>query len=340
MQAILNFNLKDFESFLEKHGFARYAGRQIFSWIYKQAIFDFQQMTNLSKPLHVFLKRNFNVLGLQLIERQVSSDQTEKFLFALSGRQTVESVLIPTTRRLTACLSTQVGCRFACRFCASGAHGWQRNLETAEIIEQLIHLRNAAVRRINNIVFMGVGEPLDNYDNVFKAIRILNSADSFNIGARKITISTCGLIPGILRLSEENLQIELSISLHAADNQTRSFLVPINKKYPLEELFKTCRAYFKKTKRQITFEYVLVKDVNSDLKQAKKLVKLFNRLDAKINLISLSANKSGFSPPNKLETLLFRDVFLKAGIPAEIRRSRGSDIMAACGQLRSRLNEV
>lgn len=334
MQAILDLTLKDLECYLKKEGFPGFAARQIFSWIYKKAVYDFARMTNLSRGLRNFLKRNFYILSFVLVKRQRSCDGTQKLLFALSDRKGIESVIIPTSRRLTACISTQVGCRFACRFCASGAQGWQRNLTRAEIIEQVIYLKDRVGKRLNNLVFMGVGEPLDNYQNVLGAIRILNSSFSLNIGARKMTISTCGLIPGIQRLSEENMQIELSVSLHAGDNPTRTYLMPINKRYPLERLLSACRTYFKTTKRQITFEYVLIKGINSDLGQAKKLTKLLTGLDAKVNLIPTSPFRDEFPVPNKLELLKFRDILLKADIPVTIRRPRGADIQAACGQLR------
>ncbi len=334
MQAILDLTLKDLESYLEKEDFPGFAAGQIFSWIYKKAIYDFERMTDLSRNLRSFLKRNFYILSLALIKKQVSCDGTQKFLFALSDRQGIEAVLIPTPRRLTACISTQVGCRFACRFCASGAQGWQRDLTSGEIIEQVIYLKDRAKQRLNNLVFMGVGEPLDNYENVLKAVRILNSPHCLNIGARRMTVSTCGLIPGIERLAEENLQIELSVSLHAGDNKTRTYLMPINKIYPLEKLLSACRAYFKKTKRQITFEYILIKGINTGLGQAERLTKLLTGLDAKVNLIPASPFRNEFSPALKLEILKFRDILLKAGIPATIRRPRGADIQAACGQLK------
>ena len=351
MQAILDLTLKDLESYLKNQGFSGFIAGEVFSWIYKKAVYNFDQMTNLSRDLRNFLKGNFYILSLALVKKEVSSDRTEKYLFRLSGQQAIESVLIPTSRRLTACVSTQVGCKFACRFCASGAQGWQRDLTSGEIIEQAIYLapsfkryrkgypaglKDRASQRLNNLVFMGVGEPLDNYDNLLKAVRILNSTDCLNIGARRMTISTCGLIPGIQRLAKENLQIELSVSLHAGDNQTRSYLMPINKIYPLEKLLPASRAYFKKTKRQVTFEYVLIKNINSDLNQARKLTKLLTSLDAKVNLIPASPFRDKFSAPNKLEILKFRDILLKAGIPATIRRPRGGDIQAACGQLRLR----
>jgi len=334
MQAILDLTLKDLESYLKDNGFPVFAAGQIFSWIYQKGVYDFAQMTDLSKDLRNFLKLNFHILNLTLLKILVSNDRTQKFLFGLYDRQGIESVLIPTSGRLTACISTQAGCRFACRFCASGAQGWQRDLTSAEIIQQVIFLKDKAGRRINNLVFMGIGEPLDNYHNVLKAVRILNSSYSLNIGIRRMTISTCGLIPGIERLAEEKLQIELSISLHAGDNQTRSHLMPINKRYPLEELISCCRSYFKKTKRQITFEYILLKGINTDLNQARKLIKLLTGLEVKVNLIPASRFKDEFSSPLKLEMLLFKDVLFKAGIPVTIRQPRGTDIQAACGQLR------
>jgi len=334
MQGILNLSLEDLAKIFKRQGFAAFASRQIFNWIYKKEVFDFERMTDLPKRLRHFLKQNFYVISLVLIRRQISFDGTQKFLLGLSDQQGIESVIIPTARRITACISTQVGCRFACRFCASGQDGFKRNMTTAEIIEQAIYLRKYIGKRINNIVFMGVGEPLDNYDNVLGAIRILNSSYSLNIGARKMTISTCGIIPAIKRLAQENIQIELSISLHAANNQLRTYLMPINKKYTLEKLIQASRDYFNITKRQVTFEYILIDGINSDLRQARKLTELLVGLDAKVNLIPASPFKNRFSAPNKLDMLLFRDILIKAGIPATLRRWRGVDIQAACGQLR------
>ncbi|MFH1338531.1 MAG: 23S rRNA (adenine(2503)-C(2))-methyltransferase RlmN, partial [Candidatus Omnitrophota bacterium] len=326
MLAILGLTLDELKSCLKKQNFPVFAARQIFSWIYKKEIFDFDRMTDLSRELRDFLKSNFYILSLALADKQESCDGTQKFLFGIpddsgflirrEGNQGIESVIIPAPRRLTACISTQAGCKFACRFCASGALGWQRNLSTGEIIEQAIYLKKIAARRLNNLVFMGIGEPLDNYDNLLKAIHILNSPYSLNIGARKMTISTCGLIPGIKRLAEENLQIELSVSLHAADNKIRDYLIPVNKKYPLDELLSACRDYFKKTKRQVTFEYVLIKGMNSQPEQAKKLTRLLAGLDAKVNLIPASPFRNEFPPPDKSDMLIFRGILLKAGIPS------------------------
>lgn len=336
MQAILDFNLEQLCRYLEKQGFPHFAAACIFSWIYKKSVSDFNRMTDLSLELRDFLSRNFYIAGFTLLKREISRDGTQKFLFALPDKKTIESVLIPTARRLTACISTQVGCKFACGFCASGALGFKRNLTCAEIIEQTVHLKNKISKPLTHLVFMGIGEPLDNYDNVLKAIRVLNSNYSLNIAARRMTISTCGLIPQIQRLANEGLQIELSLSLHAADNQTRNKLMPINKRYPLEKLLEACRAYFKKTKRQLTFEYVLIKGINDGLSQAKRLTQILSGLDAKVNLIPVNPMHNQIQPPSKLEIFSFRDILLKTGIPATVRRPRGRDIQAACGQLRLR----
>jgi len=312
---------------------------QIFSWIYKRGVADFQLMSDLSAPLRKKLKENFSVRGLKPVEKLESSDGTEKFLFALKDGNLIEAVVIPAEGRVTACLSTQAGCKYRCSFCASGLGGFKRNLSCGEILEELLYLENSyKKKKITHVVFMGTGEPLDNYDNLLRAVRMINSKEAFDIGARRITVSTCGIIPGIKKLAQENLQIELSISLHAADEKLRSRLLPVNKIYPLKELIPAARDYTQKTNRQITFEYVLIKGVNSDLQNAQKLVKLLQGLRlAKVNLIPSNFIKEcGVEPPGKLEILFFKDYIIKHGLHATLRKSRGEDIEAACGQLRFR----
>jgi len=287
--------------------------------------------------LRQLLKENFHISDLKLIKTSKSYDGTEKSLFALKDNNSIETVSIPAKDRITACISTQAGCKFACRFCASGQLGFKRNLTTAEIIEQALFLKqNTKKEKLTHIVFMGIGEPLDNYENVLKAIRIINSTYALGIGARRITISTCGIIPAIDRLSQEGLQIELSISLHAAIDKTRTQILPVNKKYPLKDLISSCKRYIDNTGRQITFEYVLIKGINSDLQNAQILSTILSGLELyKVNLIPCNpVKKYKLEPPNKLEALLFRDCLLKHGINVTIRRSRGEDIEAACGQLR------
>jgi len=366
LKDIKDLDLKELEEILTGWGERPFHARQVFSWVYEKGVTDFDTMSDLPSDLRARLKRNFYILSLKLIKRIKSYDGTEKFLFALkdnnftppfltlkkpSGVERagfIEAVIIPTGKRITGCISTQVGCKFACRFCASGRLGFKRNLTNPEMIEEVLYLKNNSLdAKLTHIVFMGIGEPLDNYDNVIKAIRIINSPQSFNIGARRITISTCGIIPGIERLSGEDLQIELSVSLHAADDKTRLRLMPINKVYPLKDLITACREYIRKTNRQITFEYVLIKDINSSLQNALKLSKILKGLNCKVNLIPCNAinpapaRRSGVKelkvqPPEKSEILLFRDYLLKSGINVTLRRPRGQDIEAACGQLRLR----
>ena len=337
MQDILDSNLEELEGLLEDWKAPRYHARQIFSWVYQKGATDFEQMSNLPLELRKRLKQNFCVRTIVPSRIATSRDGTQKFLFELKGGHFIEAVVIPAEGRSTACISSQAGCRFGCRFCASGMRGFKRNLSPAELLSQIHYIKyNSAQKNISHIVFMGTGEPLDNYDNVLKAIRVINAEWGFAIGARRITVSTSGIIPGLSRLAEEKLQVELSVSLHAADQALRSRLMPVNKIYPLDKLLKACADYIAKTNRQITFEYVLLKGINSDLQNARKLSTIIKRLKlGKINLIPANAiPEYGIEPPNTLEVLLFRDALLKAGVTVTLRKSRGQDIEAACGQLR------
>jgi len=338
MKDIKDLDLKELEEILTGWGERPFHARQIFAWVYKKGITDFDAMSDLSSDLRTRLKDNFYILSLKLIKRIKSYDGTEKFLFALKDNNFIEAVIIPVEKRITGCISTQAGCKFACRFCASGKFGFKRNLTSSEIIEEVLYLKNNSQgAKLTHLVFMGIGEPLDNYDFVIKAIRIINSPHTLNIGARRITISTSGIIPAIKKLSGEGLQIELSVSLHAPDDKTRLRLMPINKIYPLKDLITVCREYISKTNRQITFEYVLIKDINSGLQDALKLSKILKGLNCKVNLIPCNVIKEfNVQPPEKSEILLFRDYLLKSGINVTLRRPRGEDIEAACGQLRLR----
>ncbi len=337
---IKDLTLEDLKRILANWQQPTFHARQIFSWIFKKQVIDFDQMSNLSLSLRECLKKNFYVLDLKLAEIAESRDKTKKFLFELNDGNLIEAVTIPTEKRLTGCVSTQVGCKFACCFCASGLSGFKRNLSCGEILDEVLYLKNNSHQQLSHIVFMGIGEPLDNYDQVLKAVRIINSDYAFHIGARRITISTCGVIPGIKKLSHEDLQIELSISLHSADDKVRSRLMPINKAYPIKDLISCCREYIKKTNRQITFEYVLIKGINSDLPAAEKLVKILKDLNCKVNLIPANSLKElKVEPPNKLNILFFKDCLLKQGINVTLRRPRGQDIEAACGQLRLKMQK-
>lgn len=336
VQNIKDLTLQELEKVLEGWGESAFRARQIFSWIYRKGVGDFARMSDLSSGLKQQLKDNFYLSEIKIAKPLKSKDGTEKILFELGDKNFIEAVIIPAEKRITACISTQAGCRFRCAFCASGIGGFKRSLEVSEMIEQVLCLKDKSLpARLSHIVFMGSGEPLDNYDNVLKAARIINARAGLNIAARRITISTCGIISGIKKLAKEGLQIELSISLHAADDETRSRLMPVNKIYPLGRLMSACRDYIKDTGRQITFEYVLVKGINSDLPSALNLTKVLKGSNCKVNLIPANPVKEcRLEPPDKRQILSFRDCLVKRGINVTLRRPRGEDIQAACGQLR------
>jgi 23S rRNA (adenine2503-C2)-methyltransferase len=342
MKDIKELTIKELETAFVDLGQERFHARQVYSWIYKKGIMDFSLMSNLSTGLRQVLAKEFFIRSFSLVEKLNSADGTQKLLLKLKDANFIEAVIIPAEKRVTGCVSTQAGCKYACGFCASGRLGFKRNLTTGEIIEEVLFLKNNSTgTKLTHLVFMGTGEPLDNYDNLLKAIRIINSPEGLNIGARRITISTCGIIPGIGRLSREGIQVELSVSLHAADDKTRSLLMPVNKIYPLKELLAACRGYAEKTNRQVTFEYVLIKGVNSDLQNAKRLGKLLLGLNCKVNLIVYNpAADFKAEPPGKPEILMFKDALLKSGINVTLRKSRGLDIAAACGQLKLKHEKI
>jgi len=337
MQDIKEFNLAELESKLLTLGFNAYHARQIFSWVYKKGVLDFGRMSDLSSGLRDQLMLKFSILNSRIIKQFESKDGTKKILIELKDKSLVEAVNIPQQERVTGCVSTQVGCKFACAFCASGISGFRRNLATQEIIEEILWLKNSSKDlKLTHLVFMGTGEPLDNYENVIKTIRLINASWGLNIGARRITISTCGIIPGIKKLAQEDLQFELSVSLHASNNNLRSRLMPINKRYPLTELIAACKEYSDKTKRQVTFEYILIKGINSELKHANELVRLLSgfRL-SKVNIIpSNSVKELNIQAPAREEILRFKKYLVEQGQIVTLRKERGNDIQAACGQLR------
>lgn len=337
MKDIKELTLKELEEEFKSFGANAYNARQIFSWIYKKGISEFAQMSDLSRGLRDKLNESFSISGIEIAKKFKSSDGTKKLLFKLKDGNFIEAVIIPAKARVTGCVSTQVGCKFACQFCASGVAGFKRNLTSSEIIDEVLQLKRESLPdKLTHLVFMGTGEPLDNYDELIKALKFINSHQGFNIGARRITISTSGLIPGIQKLATEGLQIELSVSLHAADDKLRTELMPVNKKYPLKELIKACKEYSVKTNRQITFEYILIKGVNSSLENAQSLARLLSGWKlVKVNLIP-SNSIAGFKvePPNRAGIFSFKDHLVKCGINVTLRKERGQDIEAACGQLR------
>ncbi len=335
---IRNLSIQELAQYLQSIGEKPFRTRQIFEWIYQKGVESFDNMRNLSKDLRHSLEKEFTLRSHQVYKKEISKDGTTKFLFNLGGRQKIETVLIPTSTRTTVCVSTQAGCKFGCKFCASGLGGWVRDLSCAEIMGQILKIKQEAQRYkkpLSHIVFMGTGEPLDNFSNLMKAIRIINDQKGMNIGARRITVSTCGVIPKIRQFAREGLQIELAISLHGYDNGSRNVLMPVNKKYPFDELMATCREYIQQTKRQITFEYILIKDVTCSEKAIKCLKQAFKGIICKMNLISYnSVSEFDYKAPFYKEVLEFKNNLEENGIHATIRRPRGKDINGACGQLR------
>ncbi|MFH0754266.1 MAG: 23S rRNA (adenine(2503)-C(2))-methyltransferase RlmN [Candidatus Omnitrophota bacterium] len=314
-----------------------YRAAQVFDWIYKKLAFSWEEMTSLPKSLRE--KLAVEIPFPVLIEKDVcvSEDGTRKFLFALVDGQLIETVYIPTEKRATLCISSQAGCKYACRFCASGLGGFKRQLSVGEIIGQVLWAMKKCqdMGQVTHIVFMGVGEPLDNYDQVIKAVGLLNAPEGFQIAARRITISTCGLVEGIRRLSDEGLQIELSVSLHASEDGLRSQLMPVNRKYPLRELIAATRAYADKTDRQVTFEYILIKDLTCTQQAVRELEMLLKGWLCKINLIAYNpVGEFSYHPPSKEEIIRFKSALESKGIITTWRTPRGKDIAAACGQLR------
>ena len=335
MKNIKEYNLDELQNELVALGEKKYRAEQIFKWLYVDKVKEFDEMTNLSLELREKLKQNYTICHFKILKKQESSDGTKKYLFDILDGNAIETVLMSYHHGYSLCVSSQVGCKMGCKFCASTGIQFARNLTSGEIVEQILAVEQDNNIRISNIVFMGIGEPLDNYDNVVNAIRIINNQKGINIGARHISISTSGLVPKIYQLAEENIQCTLSISLHATTNEKRSSMMPINNRYPIEELLKACKDYINKTNRRISFEYALAKDNNDNLEDAKRLVHLLKGMICHVNLIPINKIENGeFTKSTNENIIKFRDYLNDHGIVATIRRELGSDIDAACGQLR------
>ena len=335
MKNIKDYNLEQLKDELESLGEKKYRAEQIFKWIYVDKVNSFDEMTNLSISLREILKNNYSINNFKVIKRQVSSDGTQKFLFDILDGNAIESVLMKYHHGNTICVSSQVGCKMGCKFCASTGIKFVRSLSAGEIVEQVLAVERESGEKISNIVFMGIGEPLDNYDNVIHAIRILNNPKGLNIGARHISVSTSGIVPRIYDLAKENIQCTLSVSLHATNDEKRSQMMPINKKHSIEELIKACKDYINITNKRISFEYALAKDNNDNLEDAKQLVSLLKGMLCHVNLIPINKIENGNFVKSSNENIIkFRDYLNDNGIVATIRRKLGSDIDAACGQLR------
>ena len=336
MKNIKDYNLEELKQELIKLGEKPFRAEQIFKWVHQENITSFDEMTNISLELRQKLKENFSLCIYNIIRKQESkTDGTKKYLFDVLDGNAIESVLMKYHHGYSVCVSTQIGCKMGCKFCASTGIQFIRNLTSGEIVEQILAIERDENIRVSNVVFMGIGEPLDNYDNVVNAIRIINNPKGINIGARHISISTSGLVPQIYRLAEENIQCTLSISLHATTDEKRSSMMPINNKYNIKELIQACKDYIAKTNRRISFEYALAKDNNDNLEDAKALANLLHGMLCHVNLIPINEIENGNYKQSSNENIIkFRDYLNSRGIVATIRRELGSDIDAACGQLR------
>ncbi|MBW1730817.1 MAG: 23S rRNA (adenine(2503)-C(2))-methyltransferase RlmN [Deltaproteobacteria bacterium] len=328
-------DLAETEAWAQSQGLPAYRGRQIRRWIFTKGAHSFEQMTDLPKTLRQTLAKSVTLNHLETVDILKSRDGTKKFIFRLHDGLLIESVLIPERDHLTLCISSQVGCAIGCRFCLTGARGLKRNLSTAEIVDQVVQVRSTLPEpeHLKNIVLMGMGEPLANYHNVIKALGNLTREDGMNFSNRRVTLSTSGLVPEMEKLGQD-ITVNLAVSLNATDDKTRSFLMPINDRYPIAALIQACKAFPLPNRRMITFEYILIKGINDSLEDAQRLVKLLKGLRAKVNLIPFNPHPGVDFRPSPMERILqFQEVLTGDYLTAIIRKSKGPDIMAACGQL-------
>ncbi len=332
---ILSLELPELEALLEAQGEKKFRARQVYRWLHVKRIFDFDKMTDLSVQLRAHLKEYFCINGLFVQKRLESSiDNTVKYLYRLSDGNYVETVLMEYNYGHSICVSTQVGCKMGCRFCASAIAGFVRSLEPSEILMQIYETEKNSGVKVSGVVLMGIGEPLDNYDNVVKFLRILSDGNGNDFSLRHVSLSTCGLVPRIYDLAELKLQLTLCISLHAADNESRSEIMPVNRAYNIQELLKACRHYIDRTGRRITFEYAVISGVNSSDRDADRLSDLLRGINCHVNLIPVNRVKERDYHTASSAVADFAKRLGKRGINATVRRTLGSDIEAACGQLR------
>ncbi|MCL2424744.1 MAG: 23S rRNA (adenine(2503)-C(2))-methyltransferase RlmN [Oscillospiraceae bacterium] len=330
--------LTELKEYFVSIGEKQFRAQQVFSWLHK-GVTTFGDMTNLSTDLRNKLDNEFYITVPSLIEKQISEiDGTVKYLYSLHDSETVECVLMSYSHGNSICISTQVGCKMGCTFCASALDGFKRNLSASEMLDQVLFTQMDSDKRISNVVLMGIGEPLDNFDNVMRFIQLICHPSGMNVGARHITISTCGLVEKIDRLAGYDVQSTLAISLHAPDDETRSMLVPANRNIGVKNLIESSQRYFEKTGRRITYEYAMIAGINDSQAQAEMLSKLLDRRSSHLNLILLSnVHESKFIASTKEKLKAFTDILIKNNTNYTMRRSLGSDIDASCGQLRRRV---
>jgi 23S rRNA (adenine2503-C2)-methyltransferase len=335
-----NLSSSELTEFLGAFGKERYRSVQILRWLYQKGVQSFDEMTNLSKRFRQELSRVSFISSLHPVRVEQAKDGTKKFLFQLDDGNRVESVLIPDKTRLTLCLSTQVGCALGCRFCLTGKLGWKRDLTTSEILNQILAVKKTIPGKasITNIVLMGMGEPLANYENTLKALALMVHPDAFKFSSRTITLSTVGLLPQLGQLSNEKISFCLAISLNATDEETRSYLMPVNRRYPLNKILGLCKNFPLRPRSRITFEYVLVHGINDSPQNAKRLIRILRGIPSKVNLIPLNeAPGIPFKRPSDEAVKRFQEILMEGGLTAIVRTSKGSEISAACGQLQAKV---
>ncbi len=333
---IKSFTLEELTHELKEQGLAGFRARQIYQWIHEKLADSFDDMTNLSKELRKTLSETYELITLQIVDVRISEvDQTRKYLFQLPDGHVIESVLMKYQYGYSICISSQVGCRMGCRFCASTLEGLERNLRPSEMLDQIYQIQKSLGQRISHVVVMGSGEPLDNYENLLRFLFLLTNENGLNISQRNITVSTCGIEPNIRKLAQEHLQITLALSLHAPNDQVRRKLMPIANQYKLEDILDACQEYFKETGRRVTFEYSLVRGINDNLEEAKQLTALLKHSHGHVNLIPVNPiRERDYVQSGQKEIQAFKLYLEKNGIHVTIRREMGRDIGGACGQLR------
>lgn len=332
---ILSLTLSELSEKIVELGEKKFRAKQIYEWLHVKRVIDFAQMTNISAQLIEQLKIYFCLNQLKVVRKLESCiDNTVKYLYELSDGNCVETVLMDYNHGNSLCISTQVGCKMGCNFCASTIAGFKRNLTTAEILSQLYETERQSDRKVSSIVLMGIGEPLDNYDNVMRFLEILSSKEGTNMSLRHVSLSTCGLVDRINDLADKKLGLTLSVSLHATDNATRDEIMPVNHRYKIEELISACRNYINKTGRRISFEYAVIDGVNDSKEEAKRLAKLLSGMICHVNLIPVNKIKERNYNSTRKSAQKFQQYLTDLGVNATIRRTLGADIEAACGQLR------
>jgi len=337
MQSIYGYTEDMLKKYLTDMGQKPFRATQLIEWIYRHKISSFDEITNMKKDFIIKRKDELSIDTLECVTNQKSSDGTQKFLFRLSDGNLIETVLMCHDYGYSVCVTTQVGCNMGCQFCASGMKKKLRNLEAHEIVLQVLTVSKLADVRVSHVVVMGIGEPFDNYDNVISFLKIINNPLGLEIGARHITVSTCGLVEKIYEYAEFDLQVNLAISLHAPNNETRNQIMPINKAYPIEELIKAIRYYIEKTNRRVTIEYILLQGLNDTKSHANELCDLLHGLNVYVNLIPYNeVIEKPYKRSKKEDMVTFFDILKKRRINVQLRREQGGDIDAACGQLRSK----